>query len=101
MIKAVNADIQCLGEIEDRLILEAFAKYFFKGAGAYSYNMLVGGIRRARDRCGEAALHQAGHADRKSLRRKFQPRFREECLNENWFQTRGVRLQQGDGSWII
>jgi len=43
VIKAVNADIQCVVEVEDRLTLERFNDSLLKGPHAYPYNVLIDG----------------------------------------------------------
>lgn len=43
VIKAVDADVQCIVEVEDRLTLEHFSESLLKGTGAYPYNMLIDG----------------------------------------------------------
>jgi endonuclease/exonuclease/phosphatase family metal-dependent hydrolase len=43
VIKAVNADVQCVVEIEDRLTLEHFSEALLKGQNRYPWNMLIDG----------------------------------------------------------
>jgi endonuclease/exonuclease/phosphatase family metal-dependent hydrolase len=46
VLKAVNADIQCMVEVEDRITLERFSQTFFKGPKAYPFNLLIDGNDR-------------------------------------------------------
>ena len=43
VIKAVDADVQCVVEVEDRLTLEQFSKALLTGSAAYPYNLLIDG----------------------------------------------------------
>ena len=43
VIKAIDADIQCVVEVEDRLTLERFNNALLKGQHAYPYNLLIDG----------------------------------------------------------
>jgi endonuclease/exonuclease/phosphatase family metal-dependent hydrolase len=43
VIKAIDADIQCVIEVEDRLTLERFNDSLLKGPGAYRYNLVIDG----------------------------------------------------------
>jgi len=43
VIKAIDADIQCVIEVEDRLTLERFNDSLLKGPGSYPYNLLIDG----------------------------------------------------------
>ena len=43
VIRAIDADIQCVIEVEDRLTLERFNDALLKGPRAYPYNILIDG----------------------------------------------------------
>jgi endonuclease/exonuclease/phosphatase family metal-dependent hydrolase len=43
VIEAVNADVQCLVEVEDRLTVEQFSNTFFTGNASYPYNAVFDG----------------------------------------------------------
>jgi endonuclease/exonuclease/phosphatase family metal-dependent hydrolase len=43
VIKAVDADVQCMAEVEDRITLDAFSRQFLKNSHSYAYNMLIDG----------------------------------------------------------
>lgn len=43
VIKAVDADVQCVIEVEDRLTLERFNDSLINGAESYPYNLLIDG----------------------------------------------------------
>jgi endonuclease/exonuclease/phosphatase family metal-dependent hydrolase len=43
VIRAIDADIQCVVEVEDRLTLERFNHSLLKGPRAYPYNILIDG----------------------------------------------------------